>query len=169
MDGMFNLFGEEFKLEIKQPDVKKLIEKTKNPKKAPKDATEKALKSKKLTMAERVALTCERIIKVLGHQRSNVLVIRTRQAFTDYITKCIEAGRVAIDTETNNSTDPVTCKIMGLCLYYPGGKQAYIPINHIELDTGALLKNQLTTQDIKEELQRITDAKTFVVMLLEYL
>ena len=164
MDGMFNLFGEEFKLEIKQPDVKKLIEKTKNPKKAPKDATEKALKSKKLTMAERVALTCERIIKVLGHQRSNVLVIRTRQAFTDYITKCIEAGRVAIDTETNNSTDPVTCKIMGLCLYYPGGKQAYIPINHVELDTGALLKNQLTTQDIKEELQRITDAKTFVVM-----
>ena len=60
---MFNLFGEEFKLEIKQPDVKKLIEKTKKPKKAV-DATEKALKSKKLTMSERVALTCERIIKV---------------------------------------------------------------------------------------------------------
>ena len=163
MDGMFNLFGEEFKLEIKQPDVKKLIEKTKKPKKAV-DATEKALKSKKLTMAERVALTCERIIKVLGHQRSNVVVIRTKQAFADYITKCIEAGRVAIDTETNNSTDPVTCKIMGLCLYYPGGKQAYIPVNHVDLDTGELLKNQLTTQDIKEELQRILDAKTFIVM-----
>ena len=70
----------------------------------------------------------------MGHQKKNVVVIRNREAFSDYITNAIAAGRIAIDTETNNSTDPATCQIMGLCLYYPGGKQAYIPVHHVDLE-----------------------------------
>ena len=62
---------------------------------------------------------------------------------------------ISIDTETNNSLDPVTCKIMGLCLYTPGEKQAYIPINHRNCYTKERLDWQLTENDIKEELSKI--------------
>ena len=164
MDVSFNLFGDDFAITVKTPDVKKLVDKVKNPAKKEKDATEKALKSKKLSMSDRVVLVCERILKVLGHQKKNVVVIRNKETFHEYITNAIATGRIAIDTETNNSTDPATCQIMGLCLYYPGGKQAYIPVHHVDLNTGEHLPNQLTEQDIKEELQRILDSNTFIIM-----
>ena len=163
MDSSFNLFGDEFAITLKKPDVKKLVDKTKNPKKV-KSEDDKVLKSKKLTLHERVAIITERVLKVLGHQQKNIVVIRDKETFHNYVTEAIKAGRIAIDTETNNSTDPVTCKLMGLCLYYPGGKQAYIPINHVDIDTRELLPNQLTEADCKEQLQRIVDAGTFIVM-----
>jgi DNA polymerase I-like protein with 3'-5' exonuclease and polymerase domains len=53
---------------------------------------------------------------------------------------------------------------MGLCLYYKGGKQAYIPIHHVNPDTGEHLAWQLTEEDCREQLQRIKDAGTFIVM-----
>jgi hypothetical protein len=78
MDASFNLFGDDFAITVKKPDVKKLVDKVKNPTKKEKDTTEKALKSKKLSMSDRVVLVCERILKVLGHQKKNVVVIRDR-------------------------------------------------------------------------------------------
>ena len=53
---------------------------------------------------------------------------------------------------------------MGPCLYTPERKQCYIPINHRDYHTGALLPNQLTEQDIEEELLRVKQAGTKVVM-----
>jgi DNA polymerase-1 len=53
---------------------------------------------------------------------------------------------------------------MGLCLYYEGGKQAYIPVNHVNPDTGERLAWQLTEADCREQLQRFKDAGTFIVM-----
>ena len=104
------------------------------------------------------------VLEVLGRQRKNVVVIKTKEQFEDYVSKVIEFGRIAIDTETNNSTDPMTCQLMGLCLYYEGGKQAYIPINHVNPETGEHLDWQLTEEDCRVQLQRIKDAGTFVVM-----
>ena len=121
---------------------------------------EKMLKSKKLSLQDRLTIINEKVIKILGKQRHNTVVIRSLNDFSDYIDKAIIAGRIAVDTETNNSLDPITCKLMGLCLYVPGEKQAYIPINHINNDTGELLPNQLTESDCKTQLQRILDAKT---------
>jgi len=163
MDSCFNLFGDEFAINLNKPDVKTLIDKAKKPKKVEADS-EKVLKSKKLSLQERIAIITERVIKVLGHQRKNIVVIRDKNTFHDYVTAAINSGRIAIDTETNNSTDPITCKLMGLCLYYPGGKQAYIPVNHVDLDTRELLPNQLTEADCREQLQRINEAGTFIVM-----
>ena len=125
---------------------------------------DKILKSKKVSLADKLAIIKENVLKVLGHQQKNVLVIKDIITFNEYVTKAIESGRVAVDTETNNSTDPATCDIMGLCLYYPGGKQAYIPINHVDPETGIRLEWQLTEEDCKNQLQRFVDAKTFTVM-----
>lgn len=136
-----SLYGEEFEIKDKEIDV------------------DKALKSKSLTLLERLAIINEKVLSVLGKQKDNVMVIKTREQLHDYITKCIEAGRIDIDTETNNSLDPVTCKLMGPCFYAPGLKQAYVPLNHRDPITKERLSWQLTEQDIKEELERVMLAK----------
>lgn len=158
------LFSDEFNIELNKPQVNVLLDKlSKSGDTTGADAA-KVLKSKSLTLEEKLEVIRAKVLEVLGKQRKNVVVIKTKEEFADYITKAIEFGRIAIDTETNNSTDPMTCQLMGLCLYYECGKQAYIPINHVNWQTGERLAWQLTEQDCKEQLQRVVDAKTFIVM-----
>ena len=159
---MEGLFGADFEIDVKTPkSVKKLVKKLDaDAIKSTETNVEKMLKSKKLSLQDRLAIINEKVIKTLGKQRHNTLVIRSLNDFSDYIDKAIAAGRIAVDTETNNSLDPITCKLMGLCLYVPGEKQAYIPINHINNDTGELLENQLTEADCYAQLQRIINLKS---------
>lgn len=149
------MFGNDFAVKISK--------KAKNPKETEEVSAEKQLKSKKLSLEERLAIINTNVLKVLGKQKGNILVIKDKATFVDYVDKAIAAGRIAVDTETNNSTDAMTCKLMGLCLYYPGGKQAYIPVNHTDLKKNRLAW-QLTEQDCAEQLNRLLEAKTFVVM-----
>jgi DNA polymerase-1 len=153
----------EFNIELNKPKPEKLAKQIADTEEGEIDAT-KVLKSKKVSLAEKLALIKIKVLEVLGKQRKNVVVIKTKEEFEDYVSKAIEFGRIAIDTETNNSTDPMTCQLMGLCLYYEGGKQAYIPINHVNPETGERLEWQLTEEDCRVQLQRIKDAGTFVVM-----
>ena len=154
---------DEFNIELNKPRVETLLSKLNGAEESETSAA-KMLKSKSLTLEEKLVIIKRKVLEVLGKQRKNVLVIRTKEEFEDYVSKAIEFGRVAIDTETNNSTDPTTCQLMGLCLYYEGGKQAYIPINHVNPETGVRLEWQLTEADCREQLQRIKDAGTFIVM-----
>ena len=160
---MTSLWGEEFEIN-NISKTKKIIEKIKKPAEV-KVTTVKNLNSKKISMEDKIRIISEEVHKVLAKQVKYVETITTREQFHNYITKCIEQGIISIDTETNNSLDPITCKLMGLCLFTTGYEnQIYIPVNHINYVTGERLENQLTEQDIKEELQRIVDAKVFVVM-----
>ena len=61
-------------------------------------------------------------------------------------------GFAAIDTETTG-LDTLSCKIVGLCLYTPGQKPCYIPINHVGHITKARLGGQVTEQGIQPLLQ----------------
>ena len=162
-----NLFSgdgmDEFNIELNKPRVETLLSKLSGADESETSAA-KILKSKSLTLEEKLVIIRRKVLEVLGKQRKNVVVIKTKEEFEDYVSKAIEFGRIAIDTETNNSTDPMTCQLMGLCLYYKGGKQAYIPIHHVNPETGEHLAWQLTEQDCREQLQRIKDAGTFIVM-----
>jgi DNA polymerase-1 len=158
------LFSDEFNIELNKPQVNVLLDKLSKSGDVTGADAAKVLKSKSLSLEERLELIRAKVLEVLGKQRKNVVVIKTKEEFEDYVTKAIEFGRVAVDTETNNSTDPMTCQLMGLCLYYEGGKQAYVPINHVNWRTGERLTWQLTEVDCKEQLQRFKDAKTFIVM-----
>lgn len=164
-----NLFADagedltDFHIELNKPKPETLAARAANPEDEEVDAA-KVLKSKKLSLPEKLAIIKLKVLEVLGKQKKNVVVIKTKEEFEDYVSKAIHFGRIAIDTETNNSTDPMTCQLMGLCLYYEGGKQAYIPINHVNPDTGEHLDWQLTEADCREQLQRIKDAGTFIVM-----
>ena len=162
--GLFTGTGlEEFNIELNKPKPETLAKKAAKPEETETDPT-KILKSKKVSLAEKLALIRVKVLEVLGKQKKNVLVIKDKATFEDYVSKAIEFGRVAVDTETNNSTDPMTCQLMGLCLYYEGGKQAYIPVNHVNPDTSERLAWQLTEADCREQLQRFKDAGTFIVM-----
>ena len=154
---------EDFNIELNKPRVDTLLSKLSNTDGADTNAA-KVLKSSALTLEEKLEVIRRKVLEVLGKQKKNVIVIKSKKDFEDYITKAIEFGRIAVDTETNNSTDPMTCQLMGLCLYYMGGKQAYIPINHVNPETGIRLDWQLTEADCREQLQRIKDAGTFVIM-----
>lgn len=155
---------EEFNIELNKPKPEALAKKVAKPEETAETDPTKILKSKKVSLAEKLELIRVKVLEVLGKQRKNVVVIKDCESFEDYVTKAIQFGRIAVDTETNNSTDPMTCQLMGLCLYYEGGKQAYIPINHVNPDTGERLEWQLTEADCKVQLQRIKDAGTFIVM-----
>ena len=149
-----SLWGEEFT--IKPKETKKLINKVSQPKKVT-VVTEKAIKSKSLSIPDRLQIINENVLRILGVYKENTVVIKTRQELTEYIDAAILNGEIAIDTETNNSLEPLTCKLMGPCIYTPGKKNAYIPLNHINWQTGERLDWQLTEEDIKEEFLRLTN------------
>ena len=155
-----SLWGESFDVAPEPQKQKKLIEKVSKPKQV-KVTTEKVIKSKSSSVSihDKLRLIKEEVLRILGVYKEQTIVIRTREDLTKYIDAAIVNGEIAIDTETNNSLIPLTCKLMGPCIYTPGQKNAYIPINHVNPDTRELLPNQLTEQDIKEEFLRLKDTK----------
>lgn len=153
-----NLWGEAFEVE---DNTKDLLSKVSNPKViTTKEESSKILSSKKVSVEDKLKLIEREVLRVLGKHVADTLIITTREELHNYITKAIENNMISIDTETNNSLDPITCKIMGLCLYTPSLKQAYVPINHVNWKTGILLENQLTEKDIEEELLRCQNVFT---------
>lgn len=160
-----SLWGDEFKVPEK-PKAKEIVKKIK---KETLDASDekqikKIVKSKKVSLEEKLNLINAEVTRVLSKQKDNIICITDKDTFDDYINKCIQNKIIAIDTETNNSLDPITCKLMGLCLYTPNEKQAYIPVNHRDYKTGIRFENQLTEKDIAEGLSKVISAKTYSVL-----
>lgn len=156
-----SLWGDEFELPKEKEKTKKIVDKISKPKEV-KVKAEKQIKSKSISLADKLKIIEEEVYRVLGKQKENVLTIKDKQTFDDYIDKAIKAKVCAVDTETNNSLDPITCKIMGLCLYVPGEKQAYIPINHRDRETKERLAWQLTEADVKQCIQKFIDNNVFI-------
>lgn len=150
---MPSLWGEDFNEEA---NTKNLLSKINTPKEM---KIESAIKSKKIPIKDKMDLIADNVYRILGVYKENTTVIKTVDDFKNYIDIAIKNGVIAIDTETNNSLDPLTCKIVGLCLYTPYMKNAYIPINHTDM-SGNRLDWQCTEQDIKEQISRVESIKT---------
>ena len=133
-----------------QEDDSSILDKLDSPKKVVKKT-----KKSKISLQERLAIIEQEVLKILGKYKDNTIVITTKEELHNYINASIQNGLIAIDTETNKSLDPLTCKLVGACLYTDNQKQAYIPISHINNDTGKLLENQLTQEDLREEFSRL--------------
>lgn len=153
-----SLWGEVFEQKDTSSEVQSVLKKLQNPK-TTEVSVEKILKSKKTSLKDKLLLINENVQKILGVYKEKTVVIHTREQLRDYIDAAVKNGIIAIDTETNNSLDPLTCKLMGPCIYTPGQKNAYIPINHFDPDTNERLPNQVTEQDIREEFERLGDTK----------
>ena len=158
---MDSLWGDEFVIPETPKKTKKIIEKVSKPKEV-KVVTERTIKSKTVDIHEKIRFIEENVYRILGKYKENTVVIKTKEQLAAYVDAAIANGEIAIDTETNNSLDPITCKLMGPCIYTPGQKNAYIPTNHIDPDTRERLDWQLTEQDIAEEFKRLID--TLIIM-----
>lgn len=166
-----SLWGEEFTL--KEEDTKNILKKAKAPKKLDSMTTEQKLKSSFVSIYDKMELIKENVYRILGHYVNDITVIRTYEDYKKYIDKAIENGKIAIDTETNNTLKVFEdCKLMGLCIYTPGEKAAYVPVNHRkftvtyndkgkeQLVIGKLLEDQLTEAQIAEQLKRLGNTYT---------
>lgn len=155
-----SLWGNDY--DVSDDEIKDLIKRSK-PKQV-KVYTEKSIKSKTVPIEEKLSIIRANVLRILGVYKENTLVIKTREQLHQYIDSAMSNGVIAVDTETNNSLDPISCKLMGPCIYTPGQKNAYIPVNHINPITRERLPWQLTEKDVKEEFQRFNDSSTEIVM-----
>ena len=153
-----SLWGDEFEVPSEKKEVKKVAKKVSSPK-DPKVETRKAMKSKTVSTFDKLQLIYEEVNRVLGGYTSNTKVITSKDELSQYIDEAIRNGIIAIDTETNNSLEPLTCLLMGACIYTPGQLSAYIPVHHTQPDTDILIENQLTELDIKEQFERLSNTK----------
>ena len=154
-----SLWGEEFNIE---DNTQKILKKIKKPK-VVEVITEKNFNSKRFSIEDKLDFIKNKVDSILGHYKDNTVVIKTKEELHNYVDESIKNNIIAIDTETNNSLDPLTCKLMGGCIYTPGQKNAYIPINHIDYKTGERLNWQLTEQDVKEEFDRLNSAQVRIL------
>ena len=169
MDIQQSLWGDEFTL--KEEDVKKIISKTREKKVVKEVSVDRQLKSKKVSISEKMRLIEIDVNKILGSYKENTVTIRDFNSFKEYIDKALENKVVAVDTETNNTLDTIECELVGLCLYTPGMKNAYIPVSHRhfkvedgEVILGDRIENQITEAQIKEQLMRVMESDTKIIM-----
>ena len=90
----------------------------------------------------------------LGKYRDRYILIQDEESLIKYLDKCIENGIIALDTETTG-LDPLLDDIVGICIYTPDEKGAYIPINHISYITQERVDNQLHVEFLREQFTRL--------------
>lgn len=112
-----------------------------------------------LPLDKKLKIIESEVYKVLGRYKGFVRIIYDAETLEKYIDKAIAIDYLAFDTETNNSLDPLTCKLIGLCLYIPNTKPVYVPINHCKPGTEERLENQITEEQARNILMKVKDTK----------
>lgn len=92
----------------------------------------------------------------LGKYADETIIIQDEQTLSDYIDACLTEGICGIDTETTG-LDPLVDELVGVGIYTPGHKTAYIPIGHISYVTGQKAKNQLDAKLVGQYLSKLQD------------
>ena len=110
------------------------------------------------SMSSKIKLVRDFVEKHLGKHKDLYTTITTEMQLEFYIKACVEVQCVSIDTETTG-LDPMIDKIVGICLYYPGGSPAYIPLRHKSYITGELLDNQLPVEVVAEYFKLLIGIK----------
>ena len=78
-----SLWGAEFNIASTPDKAKKIINKISNPKDL-KTAVKKQIKSKKLSIEDRLVIIKEYVLKTLGHRFNDSLVIKTKKQLVEY-------------------------------------------------------------------------------------
>lgn len=91
--------------------------------------------------------------RALGHVLDRLELVDDFATLDDYVGEIIENGVCGLDVETNG-LDTIHDDIVGVCLYTPGQKAIYVPLNH---------RSNLTKQRIKQQV----DPKDMAMLLEE--
>lgn len=130
----------------KKPSDKELIKKSKS------STTRSSIKGGGNNIASRIQAIVQLANQKLAHHKDDYIIIRDVDSLREYINHARMNDIMALDTETTG-LNPITDKIAGVCLYTPGQKSCYIPINHRSYITLQRSENQLTEQEVARELQ----------------
>ena len=84
------------------------------------------IKLKGTSLLSKIDMIRQTVEKNLGSEKGNYLLIDNDSDWLDYCKNVIKDGICAIDTETN-SLDVHKCSLVGVCIYSPSQKPAYIP------------------------------------------
>lgn len=95
--------------------------------------------------------------------KDDYIVISEETVLDNYIKKCVKNKVISIDTETTG-LDPLNDTLVGTCIYTPGMKAAYIPLNHISYVTGVRVNNQLSMEFVLNQFKRIEQGVVDVIM-----
>lgn len=95
--------------------------------------------------------------------KGETYAIRDEVELFRYLEVCIKNGIISIDTETTG-LDQLEDKVIGVCVYTPGEKAAYIPLLHESYISGNILNNQISKEAITEFFKRINDSGIKVIM-----
>jgi DNA polymerase I-like protein with 3'-5' exonuclease and polymerase domains len=85
----------------------------------------------------------------LAIHKDDYILIREPDQLYEYMKEMKQVGEGALDTETN-ALNPLLVDIVGGCIYTPGQKAAYIPINHKSYITGARTKEQMNEETVSK-------------------
>lgn len=101
--------------------------------------------------------------KHLGKFKDDYEIITTEEELSAYFSECVHNKVISIDTETTG-LDPILDKIVGLCLYTPNKKPAYVPINHVSYVTGVRVDNQLTEEQVGGHIESLLEHNPDIIM-----
>ena len=86
--------------------------------------------------------------KLAIHKDDYILISEPDQLY-EYMKEMKQVGEGALDTETTG-LNPLLVDIVGGCIYTPGQKAAYIPINHKSYITGVRTKEQMNEETVSK-------------------
>lgn len=85
----------------------------------------------------------------LAIHKDDYILIREPDQLYEYMKEMKQVGEGALDTETTG-LNPLLVDLVGGCIYTPGQKAAYIPINHKSYITGVRTKEQMDEETVSK-------------------
>lgn len=85
----------------------------------------------------------------LANHKDDYILIREPDQLYEYMKEMKQVGEGALDTETTG-LNPLLVDIVGGCIYTPGQKAAYIPINHKSYITGVRTREQMNEETVSK-------------------
>lgn len=99
--------------------------------------------------AQKIASACAVVDAKLGYLKDKYEIVSDKDVLFQFMKKAQKNGILSLDTETSG-LNPLFDKLAGLCLYTPGSKAIYVPLNHISYITNQRIQNQLTNDEAKQ-------------------
>ena len=91
------------------------------------------------------------------HSEEKGILITNITTLKEYIHNCIKDGEYVLDIETTG-LDPFNDLIVGICLYSPSQKPAYIPMLHTNIDN-TLIEGQLEVAVVKQHITHLMESE----------
>lgn len=110
------------------------------------------------SIIDKINIITANVNQHLGKFKDKIKVIYNIEELKSLIDLAIQNNIIAIDTETT-SLDPITCELVGVCLYTPGSNYVYVPLNHQSYITASRIEDQISLDNLKEQLLRLKDVK----------